>query len=88
MSCIDTAPILYTHSTYKLYSIYMCTYTIYSSLFLDDDDAINRRVKKVLKEGLNPILCIGETKEEYDAGLAYDVCIYSVCIYYVWCMHM
>ena len=61
----------------------MCTYTIYSSLFLDDDDAINRRVKRVLKEGLNPILCIGETKEEYDAGLAYDVCIYSCDLVYI-----
>ena len=62
----------YSHTLYTPHP-----YTIYSSLFLDDDDAINRRVKRVLKEGLNPILCIGETKEEYDAGLAYDVCIYK-----------
>ena len=49
------------------------TIHVYSTLFRDDDTAISRRVKKVLKEGLNPVLCIGETKEEYEAGLNHEV---------------
>ena len=53
---------------------------------------INKKVKKVLKEGLNPVLCIGETKEEYEAGLNREVCmhfvcsicnIYAMCVYYL-----
>lgn len=28
---------------------------------------------QVLKEGLHPVLCIGETKEEYEAGLNHEV---------------
>jgi triosephosphate isomerase len=31
-------------------------------MFKDDDYAINRKVKKVLKQGLQPVLCIGETQ--------------------------
>lgn len=44
------------------------------SLFFDDDKVINHKVKKVLAEGLKPVLCIGETKEEYEAGLNQEVC--------------
>jgi len=44
------------------------------TLFKEDDKVINRKVKKVLKEGLYPVLCIGETKEEYEAGLNREVC--------------
>jgi triosephosphate isomerase len=31
-------------------------------------------VKKVLEAGLKPILCIGETKEEYDLKIKNEVC--------------
>lgn len=55
------------------------TILLYSTVFLDDDKVINKKVKKVLKEGLNPVLCIGETKEEYEAGLNREVCIHFVC---------
>ena len=51
------------------------TILLYSTVFLDDDKVINKKVKKVLMEGLNPVLCIGETKEEYEAGLNREVCI-------------
>ena len=44
------------------------------SLFQDDDGAINMKVKKILKDGLKPVLCIGETREEYEAGLNHEVC--------------
>jgi len=43
------------------------------TLFQDDDGAINKKVKKILKEGLKPVLCIGETKDEYEAGLNHEV---------------
>lgn len=48
------------------------------SLFGDDDGTINRKVKKVLKDGLKPVLCIGETKEEYEAGLNQAVCAMQI----------
>ena len=43
------------------------------TLFQDDDGAINKKVKKILKEVLKPVLCIGETKDEYEAGLNHEV---------------
>ena len=44
------------------------------TVFKDDDGAINKKTLKVLESGMIPVLCIGETKEEYDAGLCEAVC--------------
>ena len=44
------------------------------SLFMDDDTAVNKKTLKVLESGMIPVLCIGETKDEYDAGLCESVC--------------
>jgi len=44
------------------------------SLFKDDDASINRKIRKSLKQGLRPILCIGESFDEYQSGLADVVC--------------
>lgn len=52
----------------------LCGHSERRTLFNDDDDAINRKVKKVLEAGLKPILCIGETKEEYDLKIKNEVC--------------
>ena len=52
----------------------LCGHSERRTLFADDDGAIARKVKKVLTEGLKPVLCIGETKEEYEAGLNQEVC--------------
>jgi len=41
----------------------------YYSVFKDDDAIVNKKIHKVLDAGLKPILCIGETKDEYEAGL-------------------
>lgn len=30
---------------------------------------VNKKVHKVLAAGLKPILCIGETKDEYELGI-------------------
>uniref|UniRef100_A0A7S2R507 Triosephosphate isomerase n=1 Tax=Eucampia antarctica TaxID=49252 RepID=A0A7S2R507_9STRA len=52
----------------------LCGHSERRTLFNDDDDAINRKVLKVLESGLKPILCIGETKEEYDLNIKNEVC--------------
>lgn len=52
----------------------LCGHSERRTMFGDDDDAINRKVNKVLEAGLKPILCIGETKEEYDLKIKNEVC--------------
>ena len=37
-------------------------------LFGEDDAVVNKKVKAVLRNGMNPIVCVGETLEERDAG--------------------
>ena len=52
----------------------LCGHSERRSLFKDSDDAINRKVRKVLQDGMKPILCIGETKAEYDLEIKNEVC--------------
>ena len=52
----------------------LCGHSERRTLFNDDDAAINRKVLKVLESGMKPILCIGETKEEYDLEIKNEVC--------------
>ncbi len=42
-------------------------------IFGEDDDLINRKVLAALKHGLTPILCVGETLEQHEAGQALEV---------------
>ena len=44
------------------------------TLFKDNDAAINKKVLKIIEGGMIPVLCIGETKEEFDANLCESVC--------------
>lgn len=44
------------------------------TIFKEDDSIINKKVKKALQDGLKPVLCIGESKEEYEAGLNQQIC--------------
>lgn len=37
-------------------------------IFAESDSDVNKKVKAVLTAGMTPILCVGETAEEYDAG--------------------
>ncbi len=37
-------------------------------LFGDDDLAVNKKVRAVIAHGMTPIVCVGETLEERDAG--------------------
>jgi len=43
-------------------------------VFRTSDETINANLLKILEEGLKPILCIGESKEEYDQGLNTQIC--------------
>ncbi len=43
------------------------------AIFGEDDGYINKKVKKALSDGLQPILCIGETLEQREAGETNDV---------------
>ncbi len=42
-------------------------------IFGETDDLINKKVKAVLNNGMKPILCVGETKEEREKGLTFCV---------------
>ena len=51
----------------------LCQYVILGhserrALFGETDEGVNRRIKAALSHGLLPIVCVGETEVEYDAG--------------------
>merc|ERR1711966_464584 len=52
----------------------LCGHSERRTLMGDDDVNINKKVKKVLESGMKPILCIGETKEEFDLDITKDIC--------------
>lgn len=43
------------------------------ALFGDTDQMVNKKVQSALKVGLTPIICVGETLEQNDAGETIDV---------------
>mmetsp|Transcript_26397 Transcript_26397/g.65142 ORF Transcript_26397/g.65142 Transcript_26397/m.65142 type:complete len:253 (+) Transcript_26397:127-885(+) len=43
-------------------------------IFKNDDTAVNRKTRKILDANLNCMLCIGESKDEYEAKLAQAIC--------------
>ncbi len=42
-------------------------------MFGDTNETVNKKAKKLLAAGITPILCIGETEEEYDNGKTKEV---------------
>ena len=56
----------------------LCGHSERRTLFSDSDVNINAKVKKVLEFGMKPILCIGETQEEYDLKITKEVCAMQV----------
>jgi len=47
-------------------------------VFNEPDDLINKKVKAALRHRLTPILCIGETGEERDAGRTNEVVLHQL----------
>lgn len=43
------------------------------SLFHEDNECVARKFQRVIDSGLHPILCVGETKEQREAGLTEKV---------------
>ena len=41
--------------------------------FAETDETVNLKVKKALEKGLIPILCVGESLEEREAGITMDI---------------
>jgi len=52
----------------------LCGHSERRTVFTDTDQGINLKVKKVLESGMKPILCIGETQEEFDMDITKEVC--------------
>lgn len=50
----------------------ICGHSERRQLFGESDDFVNRKVKAVLASQMTPILCVGETLEEREAGVAVD----------------
>lgn len=42
-------------------------------MFADTDETVNKKAKRLLQAGMTPIVCVGETEEEYDNGKTKDV---------------
>ena len=51
----------------------LCGHSERRQLFGEGDEVVNRKVRAVLRHGMVPILCVGETLEQREAGQAQQV---------------
>ncbi|KAL7501717.1 hypothetical protein ACHAXN_006332 [Cyclotella atomus] len=56
----------------------LCGHSERRTMFGDSDVNINAKVRKTLEFGMKPILCVGETKDEFDLGITKEVCAMQV----------
>lgn len=52
----------------------LCGHSERRNVFSEEDDFINKDVKVLLAEGMSPLLCIGESRAEYEANLNTAIC--------------
>ena len=52
----------------------ICGHSERRQYFGETDELVNRRLKAVLKAGLTPIFCLGETLTERETGVTFAVC--------------
>ncbi len=60
LKCINVEYVIIGHSERRQY-------------FAETDEIVNLKLKASLKEGLKPIVCVGETLEQRDAGKAKEI---------------
>jgi len=48
-------------------------------IFSEQDGDINHVIERLQETDVTPILCIGETKEEYELGLNEEICTLQLC---------
>lgn len=53
----------------------LCGHSERRALFGETDEVVNARLRAVLRQDMTPILCVGETLEEREAGSATDVVV-------------
>ncbi|MBN3534568.1 triose-phosphate isomerase [Mycoplasma procyoni] len=46
--------------------------------YSETDEVVNKKLHQALKENLTPIVCIGETLEEYESGKTKDVILHQI----------
>jgi len=51
----------------------ICGHSERRNIFGETDEIINKKIKKVVQNGINPILCIGEKLEERETGKTFEI---------------
>lgn len=53
----------------------ICGHSERRQLFGEDDEVVNRKLRAVIRHGMRPILCVGETEDERNDGRAREVVV-------------